>query len=228
MSRLILAVVISITLFSSLLVNGFPLAMFNGACSGLSSNNPATLVIRSRSKPFLIPTTQENTQNHLETRKIAKSGFSINASPQYLHKGTQRYVNFETIQSRIHPRVVSWRNSTNTSTPTTTKCHEQIEEINPPLSVSGCTYLIKMAGFTSVCRLDYYSFSFETIEHEHRRAVDYMYNLGTFAEHLEILHHRPRDELWLQTRFVEAMTRLAHYIWVMNAQFDNARDCVRQ
>ncbi|MBW0535114.1 hypothetical protein O181_074829 [Austropuccinia psidii MF-1] len=74
MSRLILAVVFSITLFSSLLVNGFPLARFDGARSGLSSNNPATLIIRSHSKPFLIPTTQENTQNHLETRKIAISG----------------------------------------------------------------------------------------------------------------------------------------------------------
>ncbi|MBW0569007.1 hypothetical protein O181_108722 [Austropuccinia psidii MF-1] len=45
---------------------------------------------------------------------------------------------------------------------------------------------------TSTCRLDYFSFSFETIKHEHRQAVDYMYNLGTFAESLKIFDHRPR------------------------------------
>ncbi|MBW0482026.1 hypothetical protein O181_021741 [Austropuccinia psidii MF-1] len=81
---------------------------------------------------------------------------------------------------------------------------------------------------TSACILDYYSFSFETIKREHRQAVDYMYDLGTSSECLEILHHRPRDEPWLQTRFVGAMTRLVHYIFVMNSQFDDARDRVRQ
>ncbi|MBW0593225.1 hypothetical protein O181_132940 [Austropuccinia psidii MF-1] len=85
-----------------------------------------------------------------------------------------------------------------------------------------------MAALTSICRLDYFSFSFETMEHEHRQAVDYMYGLGTFAENLEILHYRPRDEPWVRTRFVGAMTSLAHNICVMNAQFDDACAHVRQ
>ncbi|MBW0582220.1 hypothetical protein O181_121935, partial [Austropuccinia psidii MF-1] len=88
--------------------------------------------------------------------------------------------------------------------------------------------LIELAALTSICRLDYFGFSFETIKREHRRTVDYMYNLGTFAERLEILHHRPRDEPWLRRRFVGAMTRLAHNICVMNSKFEDARDHVRQ
>ncbi|MBW0583205.1 hypothetical protein O181_122920 [Austropuccinia psidii MF-1] len=107
----------------------------------------------------------------------------------------------------------------------------QANRRNQPATVSEWLHtldLIKMAALTSICRLDYFSFSFETIKREHRQAVDYMYNLGTFAECLEIIHYRPREELWLRTRFVGAMTRLAHNICVMNAQFDDARDCVRQ
>ncbi|MBW0564016.1 hypothetical protein O181_103731 [Austropuccinia psidii MF-1] len=102
---------------------------------------------------------------------------------------------------------------------------------NQPATVSEWLHildLIELAAHNSMCRLDYFSFSFETIEREHRRAVDYMFDLGTFAERLEILDHRPRDEPWLRTRFAGAMMRLAHNICAMNALFDDARDRVRQ
>ncbi|MBW0504758.1 hypothetical protein O181_044473 [Austropuccinia psidii MF-1] len=78
----------------------------------------------------------------------------------------------------------------------------QANRITPPSTSNAWLRILKLvegACIAAVGRLDYYNPSFEIVEEEHIRTINYLYDLGHFIENLPRFPHRPRDSpCWQQ------------------------------